>query len=90
MLARSLDLLRSFPEPRSPGAAPPGPLRAHRTRRAELDLWEGVSRLLHVPFHVGVISQFEGYGELAELDWDGYRDRYGDIRRLDRILEAEG
>jgi len=43
-----------------------------------------------VPFHDGVISQFEGYGDLAELDWDGYRKRYGDIRRLDRILEAEG
>jgi trehalose/maltose hydrolase-like predicted phosphorylase len=37
-----------------------------------------------------VISQFEGYEELSELDWQAYRDRYGDIRRLDRILEAEG
>jgi trehalose/maltose hydrolase-like predicted phosphorylase len=42
-----------------------------------------------VAFHAGVISQFDGYGELAELDWDGYRGAYGDIRRLDRILEAE-
>ena len=22
--------------------------------------------------------------------WDGYRERYGDLQRLDRILEAEG
>ena len=44
-----------------------------------------------VPFHDdGIISQFEGYEQLAELDWDAYRARYGDIRRLDRILEAEG
>ncbi|MFE3644184.1 glycoside hydrolase family 65 protein [Streptomyces sp. NPDC059169] len=57
---------------------------------AALDRWDAVSRGLHVPFHDGVISQFHGYGELAELDWDGYRNRYGDIRRLDRILEAEG
>ncbi|MFJ6212544.1 glycoside hydrolase family 65 protein [Streptomyces sp. NPDC092296] len=57
---------------------------------AELDRWEDVSRRLTVPFHQGVISQFDGYGELLELDWDGYRARYGDIRRLDRILEAEG
>ena len=28
--------------------------------------------------------------ELRELDWTGYRERYGDIHRLDRILEAEG
>ncbi|MFP3914525.1 MAG: glycosyl hydrolase family 65 protein, partial [Actinomycetota bacterium] len=27
---------------------------------------------------------------LEEFDWDGYRQRYGDIQRLDRILEAEG
>jgi len=53
--------------------------------------WETVSRRLTVPFHDdGVISQFDGYGRLAELDWEGYRRRYGDISRLDRILEAEG
>ncbi|OEV31866.1 hypothetical protein AN219_02435, partial [Streptomyces nanshensis] len=38
----------------------------------------------------GLIDQFDGYHALAELDWQRYRDRYGDIRRLDRILEAEG
>jgi hypothetical protein len=38
----------------------------------------------------GIISQFEGYDALEEFDWDGYRERYGDIHRLDRILEAEG
>ena len=38
----------------------------------------------------GVISQFEGYEKLAELDWDAYRARYGNIQRLDRILRAEG
>ena len=38
----------------------------------------------------GIISQFEGYERLAELDWTAYRTRYGDIRRLDRILESEG
>ncbi|MGA5443541.1 glycoside hydrolase family 65 protein [Streptomyces griseoincarnatus] len=56
----------------------------------ELAKWEVVSRKLRVPFHAGVISQFDGYGDLAELDWDAYRARYPDIRRLDRVLEAEG
>ncbi|MFE7814307.1 glycoside hydrolase family 65 protein [Streptomyces sp. NPDC057433] len=56
----------------------------------ELLKWEEVSRRLRVPYHQGVISQFEGYGDLAELDWDGYRERYDSIRRLDRILESEG
>ncbi len=55
----------------------------------ELSQWDNVSRRMFVPFHDGVISQFEGYGELAELDWDAYRKRYGNIQRLDRILEAE-
>jgi alpha,alpha-trehalase len=55
----------------------------------ELAHWAEVSRRMFVPFHDGVISQFEGYGELAELDWDRYRRQYGNIQRLDRILEAE-
>jgi alpha,alpha-trehalase len=55
----------------------------------ELDLWDDVSRRVFVPFHDGVISQFEGYEQLAELDWHAYRQRYGNIQRLDRILEAE-
>jgi trehalose/maltose hydrolase-like predicted phosphorylase len=59
--------------------------------RAELDRFEDLSRRLFVPFHdEGIISQFAGYGELEELDWDGYRQRYDDIQRLDRILHAEG
>ena len=56
---------------------------------AELAHWEDVSRRMYVAFHDGVISQFEGYGDLAELDWDRLRSQYGNIQRLDRILEAE-
>jgi trehalose/maltose hydrolase-like predicted phosphorylase len=55
----------------------------------ELARWEDMSRRMYVPFHDGVISQFEGYGELEELDWAAYRARYGNIQRLDRILRAE-
>ncbi|KUI40926.1 haloacid dehalogenase [Mycobacterium sp. GA-1199] len=56
---------------------------------ADLALWEDVSRRMFVPFHDGVISQFEGYEKLKELDWEGYRNRYDNMQRLDRILEAE-
>ena len=46
---------------------------------------------MFVPFHGdGVISQFEGYEDLEELDWEAYRAKYGNIQRLDRILRAEG
>jgi trehalose 6-phosphate phosphatase len=56
----------------------------------ELERWEHISRRMFVPFHAGgIISQFEGYDDLKELDWEDYRARYGDISRLDRILEAE-
>lgn len=56
----------------------------------ELARWDEISRKMFVPFHDGgVISQFEGYENLEEFDWDGYREEYGDIHRLDRILEAE-
>ncbi len=45
---------------------------------------------MRVCFHQDVISQFEGYEYLDDLDWDRYRSTYGDVDRLDRILEAEG
>jgi trehalose/maltose hydrolase-like predicted phosphorylase len=57
----------------------------------ELARWDDMTRRLAVPFHGDrIISQFAGYGELEEFDWVGYVERYGDIQRLDRILEAEG
>ncbi|GHF36357.1 glycoside hydrolase family 65 protein [Streptomyces griseosporeus] len=85
VLARTLEVLRALPEPRRRELA-------ERTGLddAELGQWDHISRTLYVPFHDGVISQFHGYGDLAELNWDDYRKRYDDIRRLDRILEAEG
>ncbi|GAA3687031.1 hypothetical protein GCM10022224_060040 [Nonomuraea antimicrobica] len=52
----------------------------------ELAHWDDVGRRLRVDFHEGVISQFTGYGDLLELDWDRYRG----VRRLDRALEADG
>ena len=57
----------------------------------ELKRWEDISRKMRVVFHDdGIISQFEGYGELEEFDWEGYQKKYGNIHRLDRILDAEG
>jgi trehalose/maltose hydrolase-like predicted phosphorylase len=57
----------------------------------EVAVWRAMSRRMFVPFHDdGVISQFEGYDDLVELDWEGLRARHGNIQRLDRILRAEG
>jgi trehalose/maltose hydrolase-like predicted phosphorylase/beta-phosphoglucomutase-like phosphatase (HAD superfamily) len=60
-------------------------------RDEEFDRWRDISRKMKVVFHAdGVLTQFEGYESLAEFDWEGYRERYGNIQRLDRLLEAEG
>jgi alpha,alpha-trehalase len=57
----------------------------------ELDRWGDISRKMRLCFHGDrILSQFEGYDDLLELDWDAYRTRYGNIGRLDRILESEG
>ncbi|PVZ60320.1 HAD family hydrolase [Arthrobacter sp. H-02-3] len=59
--------------------------------RGEIDAWAHLSRRMFVPFHDdGIISQFDGYGALRELDWNHYRRAYRNIERLDLILEAEG
>ena len=86
VLCRALETLELLPDHRRTELA-------ERTglAREELERWEEVSRKLRVPFHDGdIISQFEGYGDLEELDWDRLRRRHGDIRRLDRLLEADG
>ncbi|MGW8311921.1 MAG: glycoside hydrolase family 65 protein [Desulfuromonadales bacterium] len=73
----------------------------HMERRAELcaslalheeeiALWEKISRKMRLVFHAdGILSQFEGYEDLEEFDWETYRARHGKVMRLDRILEAE-
>jgi len=57
---------------------------------AEIALWDDIRHKMRLVFHDdGIISQFEGYGNLKEFDWEAYRKKYGDIHRLDRILESE-
>ncbi|MDJ0791614.1 MAG: glycosyl hydrolase family 65 protein [Acidimicrobiia bacterium] len=86
VLRRAQDALDAVPEFRREELV----AKLH-VRPEELHRWEEISQKLVVPFHGdGIISQFEGYGDLEEFDWLGYTERYGDIQRLDRILEAEG
>jgi beta-phosphoglucomutase family hydrolase len=57
----------------------------------EISRWGDISRRMYVPIQAdGIISQFDGYEKLREIDWEGYRIRYGNIQRLELILEAEG
>jgi len=58
--------------------------------QSEVDYWMDITKKIKIPFHgQGIISQFEGYEKLEEFDWEGYREKYDDIQRLDRILGAE-
>ncbi|MCT2280189.1 family 65 glycosyl hydrolase [Micromonospora chalcea] len=57
----------------------------------ELARWTDITTRMYVPWHDDdIISQFDGYDSLAELDLDAYRRRYGNIGRLDLILAGEG
>ena len=61
----------------------------------ELRMWDEMSRKMFVPFHGAqgaedIVSQFEGYADLEELDWERYRAEHPNIQRLDRILKAAG
>lgn len=56
----------------------------------EISRWYEISRKMRVVFEKdGIPAQFEGYENLEELDWDSYKEKYGELHRLDRILKAE-
>ena len=58
---------------------------------ADLDLWRAIGKKMYVPFiDDQIIAQFEGYDELDEFPWEDYKKKYGNIQRLDRVLESEG
>jgi beta-phosphoglucomutase family hydrolase len=85
VLSRALDTLDLLSDMR----------RAELTTRLGITLeeiarWGDISRKMYLPLQDdGIISQFEGYDKLSELDWADYRTRYTNIQRLDLILEAE-
>jgi trehalose/maltose hydrolase-like predicted phosphorylase len=57
----------------------------------ELLRWKEISQKMYIPFITeGIIDQFEGYESLEEFPWEEYSKKYGNIQRLDRILESEG
>jgi alpha,alpha-trehalase len=86
VLERALEILTILPEDVSERLREK--LALHQE---EIACWRDITHKMRIPFHGdGIISQFERYQELEEFDWPGYRKKYGDIQRLDRILEAEG
>ncbi|MGA7206216.1 MAG: glycosyl hydrolase family 65 protein [Specibacter sp.] len=81
--AEALDVLSGLDVHQRPAPWSPTP--------AELLAWDHISRRLRLHFHAdGIISQFDGYEALAEFNWAAYRSKYGNVGRLDLILQAEG
>jgi alpha,alpha-trehalase len=92
LLEKALSLLDMLPSDRAQCFRDHLLIDAH-----ELQRWHDISRKITLPFHhsppeeggYSILSQFEGYGDLKEFDWVGYKTKYGHIERLDRILEKE-
>jgi trehalose/maltose hydrolase-like predicted phosphorylase len=60
-------------------------------KKSEIEKWKEITKKMNVVLSdKNIISQFEGYMDLKEFDWNGYREKYDNIHRLDRILKAEG
>lgn len=85
VMCRALEVIDLLPESRRKALSEDLSLQ-----REELEHWDQISHKMFVPFHDdGIISQFEHYNDLKEFNWEAYRKKYGNIQRLDRILEAE-
>ncbi len=57
----------------------------------EIKKWSEIKKHLNLVINPdGIIAQYDGYFDLKELDWDAYRNKYGNIYRMDRLLKAEG
>ncbi len=60
-------------------------------QQGEIDKWKDIIKKLFLDISKeGIIAQYDGYFDLAELDWDHFREKYGNIYRMDRLLKAEG
>ena len=85
-LVRALDVLEILPDERCRELR-----ESLQITGEEIERWDEVSRKLYLPLSdEGMLWQFEGYDALKEFDWEGYRERYDNIMRLDLILEDEG
>lgn len=57
----------------------------------EVQNWKQIATALMLVINEdGILAQYDGYFSLEELDWNYYRQKYGNVYRMDRILKAEG
>jgi len=81
LLNRAVELLDEMPETLTQRINP---------TKDEIKRWKAIASKLYVPMdESGIIEQYAGYFDLKELDWAHYKEKYGNIRRMDRILKSE-
>jgi len=56
----------------------------------EIKHWQQISKKLNIVIDDNILAQYDGYFDLKELDWEHYRQKYGNVYRMDRLLKAEG
>jgi len=56
----------------------------------EIKEWKEIISNINILIEDDILSQYDGYFDLKELDWDYYRQKYKNIYRMDRLLKAEG
>ncbi len=86
MLEKAMELLDRMPEPGKSGL-----LEKLKLTSGELERWNDIaSRMNLLISPEGILSQYDGYFDLKELDFAAYKAKYGNIYRMDRLLKAEG
>ena len=86
LLEKALDLLDRIPEKRREELKNKTGFKVAETKK-----WREMTKRMNISWlDRKIISPFDGYRDLKELDWDYYREKYGNIQRMDRLLKAEG
>jgi beta-phosphoglucomutase family hydrolase len=82
LLEKTLSILEKIPEKLT---------KDLKIKETEIKLWKDIIKNMNVIVNKnGIISQFDGYMKLKDLDFEKYKKKYGNIRRMDRILKSEG
>ncbi len=82
---RSVDLLELLADDERSGL-----MKKLQLTDDEIKQWNLISQKLRILVQDNILAQYDGYFELKELDWDFYRQKYGNVYRMDRLLKAEG
>ncbi|MBN1520966.1 MAG: glycoside hydrolase family 65 protein [Candidatus Aureabacteria bacterium] len=86
LLRRAVELIEILPDREKKRI-----LKKLKCKTSDLEKWNDIAHKMAVYMNKdGIVSQFDGYFSLKEIDWNKYRKKYRDLHRMDRILKAEG